>query len=183
MECCRDPSTTCRKVRGTSVGMTVLGVRGKWRVLSRLRRFVDFLFGTHGLRRGLTYFAPPAQGCEGLRLHRILDGDSQQRRWHKSQALPNQVKRPEDRPAEEAQADPRWPPEGVRYKAKTERRQRGRPKGRRLHKTEALFCEGGVVRLGDLGMLLKIVVVAIGEVRTVVGATAFFAGEGGAGDE
>jgi hypothetical protein len=38
------------------------------------------------------------------------------------------------------------------------------------------FFEGGGMGLGDYGVLLEIVVVAIGEVGTVVGATAFFAG-------
>ena len=36
---------------------------------------------------------------------------------------------------------------------------------------------------GDLGVFLEFVVVAVGEVGTVVGAAAFFAGKGGAGDQ
>ena len=39
------------------------------------------------------------------------------------------------------------------------------------------------MRLGDGGVLLEFVVVAIGEIGAVVAAAAFFASEGGAGDE
>ena len=48
---------------------------------------------------------------------------------------------------------------------------------------EKLFGERGVVGLGDEGVLLEIIVVAVREIGAVVGATAFFAGQSGAGDE
>ncbi len=46
-----------------------------------------------------------------------------------------------------------------------------------------LFFECGFVGFGDQGVLLEIVVVAIGEVGAVVGAAAFFASESGAGNK
>ena len=53
----------------------------------------------------------------------------------------------------------------------------------RTGNAEELFGERGVVGLGDEGVLLEIIVVAVREIGAVVGATAFFAGQGGAGDE